>query len=850
MRRLKTAWLTIFIALLYCGCSKLNPFTPSISVSIVNSFSAIHVGAKPVTLTATVNFDPGRRGVKWSLTLANIACSPGCGTLAPSDSADFSAVYTPPQSVPMNQTATITATAVDSNKSIFTFDFTILPAVSVSITNKFTTQSAGGPSVALTAKVTNDPANAGVSWTLTTSTGASCSPDCGTLNAPAAPTLSATYTPPATEPTGANASPTITATSASEGSVSDSFSFTIVPAIIVTITNKFTTQAVGGSTVILNATVSNESSDSGVSWTLSNANGQNCSPAAACGTLVAPAAPTFTATYVPPTTAPTGANASPVITANSVADPTKSDSFSFSISAGVASFKGNYAIFLRGYDLNGSPMAMVGSVTSDGNSNITGGELDINNGGGLTSVPSPLAGNYTIDGSFNGVVRGTVTITSFTFPSGANRIVFKFVISADSSRGTILELDGLGYLNVGTILRQDPAALSAANPAGSYAFGLDSDAPVGARTVAAGQLVLGTNAVSGGLIDESRAGDAMPRYVAAPIIAGALTAPDTNGRGTLSVNVNPASTASVGIASSTNYAYYIVNSSQLNLIEIDQGLEFGTVQAGIARKQNQPFSSSSVNTTSVLQLTGMDVTTTNQLGPDVIIGVVTVSGGSIFQLTFDENDLGTILQTTPTTGLITSFDPVTGRGVISIQGGFGVGFMDSSTFYLDDAGDGFLIDADPSTCVPVTVCTVPPANPTTNNAFSGTFTPQKGPFSRTASISGNVLFASGATAIPDIPNVAAAFNFDNTVFAYSSAGDLTSLSNQLANFPNFSITGNYGLFDTNLGHGSMQLPQQFFGVFGGSLFYPATFYLIGPNQFVAIGTQSSTFSGVSFFTPQ
>jgi hypothetical protein len=499
-------------------------------------------------------------------------------------------------------------------------------------------------------------------------------------------------------------------------------------------------------------------------------------------------------------------------------------------------------------------MAMAGSITSDGNSNISGGELDINNGGGLTAVPSPLAGSYTLDSSFNAVVRGTVTITSFTFPSGANRIVFKFVLSADGSRGVILELDGIGFLNVGTMLRQDPAALTAANPAGSYAFGLDSDAPFGARTAAAGQLVLASNAVTGGLIDESRAGDPTPRYVAAPIIAGTLTAPDTNGRGTLTVNVNPAGTASVGVASSTNYAYYIVNSNQVNLIEIDQGLTFGTVQAGIARKQNQPFSSSSVDTTSVLQLTGMDVTTANRLGPDVIIGVMTVSGGSNFQLTFDENDLGTIYQAKPTAGLITSFDPVTGRGVISVLGGFGVGFMDSSVFYLDDIGDGFLIDADPSTCVPVTVCTVPPANPTTNNAFSGTFVPQKGgPFGN-PSISGNALFASGGTAIPDIPSVAAAFNLDSTTApmfpTYTAAGDLTSLSNQLANYPNFAISGAYNVSDTNLGHGVVTLPAQFFGAFGTSLFDVASFYLIGPNQFVAIGTQPNTFSGVSFFTPQ
>lgn len=755
MRRLTMAFLAIFAGVLTQGCAQLVGPGQGIVVTVSNAqgavppFSAIQVGTKPVTLTATVTNDPGHGGVRWSLSLGNLGCSPDCGMLAVSPSPSLSAVYTPPATAPQNQTATITAIAVDDSRKLFGFDFTIIPAVSVSILPpKFTTQVAGALSAPpLMAAVQNDSAKAGVTWSLTAG-GASCAPT-------------------------------------------------------------------------------------------------------ACGTLTATAAPSFSATYQPPATVPTGANASPTITATSVTDPSKSDSFNFTIVSPTTLLNKHYAILLRGYDLNGSPMAMAGSVAADGNGNITGGEMDFNNGGGLTNAPSPLTGNYSIDLSFNGIPHGTITITSFHFPGTTNPIVLKFVLSSDGSRGTILELDGIGFINVGTIVRQDDTAISAAVPAGPYVFELDSDAPFGARTVAAGQFVLGSGGITSGLIDEARAGDPLPRYFGVPLAAAPAAGTDAAGRGTMTFVVNGTATVT---ASSTQYAYYLVNAGQLNLIEVDAGATFGTVQAGVARTQ-KPLTSSSLNTTSVFQWTGMDVTPgTITIGPEVMIGVMKISGATTagtatFQVTFDSNDLGNILISHATSGAVASFDPATGRGVISLSGGFATGFVDLAVFYLSDTGQGVMIDADPSTCVPVTVCVTPPPNPTTNNALSGTFTPQSGPFNA-QSVSGNVLFESGGTASPNIPNVAAAFHFDNTAFAYSAFGDLTSLSNQLANFPNASFSGSYSIFDAKLGHGSVMLPQQFFGAFGASQYYPAAFYLIGPNQFVSIGAQSGAYSGVAFFTPQ
>ncbi|HXM98816.1 MAG TPA: hypothetical protein VN982_10105 [Candidatus Dormibacteraeota bacterium] len=731
MRRLLKMGLLLVSSSLMLACAAVVKPGPGIMVTITNAFASAQAGTAPVTLKVDVANDPSNRGVRWALTLGNTGCSPSCGTLEPEPAPSFKATYTPPASAPLNQTATISAVAVADNRQSFVFNFMITPGISVKITNKFVTQTAGGSAVVVNASVPNDSANAGLTWTLT-------------------------------------------------------------------------------------------------------AGGANCSPA--CGTLTAGASPSFSASYTPPAAVPTGANASPTITATSVTDTTKSDSFSFTIASALGLFKGSYTFLLRGYDITGSPMAMAGSVTADGSGKITAGEVDIDNGGGITYVPSPATGNYSIDPSFHGVTRGTINITSFTFPNSTVNIALKFALSADGKRGTAVEFDGAGFRNSGTILLQDPTALSAANAAGTYAFGLDSDAPVGGRTVEAGQFILGASGITGGVVDLAKDGDATPKYSAAPITAGPATKPDSSGRGTFTLTV---------MGDPIQYAYYVVDATQLNLIQIDRGLKLGTVQAGVARAQ-KTLTASSVNATSVLQMTGIDaVPGTNKIGPNVLIGVMKITAGSTFNLTFDSNDVGTVLTTHPASGLVSSFNPATGRGVLTSPGGFNNGFLDSAVFYLYDTGSGFIIDTDPSA-----PNGTPPPLAITNNALSGTLTQQApGPFTN-QSLSGNLLVRSGASSIPDIPNLAGAINVDNVAATFTGIGDLASIPSQVDDVPNVTFSGTYNMVDQTSGHASGTLPAGFEGNFTQGLTYPVSFYMIAPNQFVLISRQSGAFSGITFFDPQ
>jgi hypothetical protein len=262
------------------------------------------------------------------------------------------------------------------------------------------------------------------------------------------------------------------------------------------------------------------------------------------------------------------------------------------------------------------------------------------------------------------------------------------------------------------------------------------------------------------------------------------------------------------------------------------------------------------------------------------MNITTAQGGpTTFVLNFDENDIGTIIAHVTNTdagtigenGTIVSFDPTTGRGVLSDAGdsstnpptcgGFSAGFVNSAVFYLYDTGRGFIIDADISTpTVPGIAC------PITNNAFSGTLTPQAlptgpapGQFTVADFLAGNVIAEFGASASPDMPDAALTFNVVTTG-AYTAGGDVTTLDTQGGNLPGVSFTGNSGnisisdsIATPTLGRGTIELPPGLFGDFNPldqKFPFLAIIYVIDHNQFVAIGYRSGTPSGVMLFEPQ
>jgi hypothetical protein len=438
-----------------------------------------------------------------------------------------------------------------------------------------------------------------------------------------------------------------------------------------------------------------------------------------------------------------------------------------------------------------------------------------------------------VDATFNGIPRVTFTITG-----GGTTTVLKCALSADGTRGKIIELDGSFALNAGTITFQDPASATALKSSASptnFVFGLDSDAPLDARVVEAGQFILGAGAtsVTGGIADEGQAGAANPVFggVAGPaaISAGssAATPPDAAGRGTLTLAVG---------GSSTQYAYYVVSATQLNLIEIDAGGTLKTLQAGTARNQ-KTLDATSIQTASVAALTGItDVGGTPS--PNVIIGVFSNTSGGAPQAFYDQNDSGTVsLILTPTGSFKVAFDPTTGRTVLAGT------FFPDAVIYLYDSGSGYVADVTPST-------------DGVNHGFSGPLTvqvkPSTGGFSA-HSLSGNSIALAGGTSSSSMTNLDLAVNFDGAG-NFSAEFDFT-LSNLSVGLngqgQNVALSGStYQVHDAGLGRGELfQVPSGFFNDFPSQP-DQMSFYLIGPNQFVAMEDAGLSPSGIMFFDPQ
>jgi hypothetical protein len=830
MKRTLTLLLGVIAAMCLCACGS-GSGTPvsGVVVNVTGAFQVVEAGGSAVTLTAS-------ESVTWTLSAANTNCSPACGTLKPSGA--MSATYTPPSSVPVNQQATITARSLADNRQVFAFNFQITPPIQLSIAPKFASQTAGGPVVDITATISSDVTGAGVTWTLTAAM-AACSLQCGTLTVDPAPSLTAHYLPPASVPAGALASPTITAASAADPSKTDSFSFTIVaPPISVSITNKFSSATVGGPAQPVNVTVTNDGANAGVTWTLASSTGP-CAPG--CGTLTPSPAPSLSASFAPPAAAPSGADVTPTITATSVTDPSKGDSFSFSIVNAISLFKGNYAFQLRGFDAAGTPMAVGGSISSNGSGSITGGELDLNENGTATNV-NGISGSYTVDTSFQGIPRITINLAS-----GPNAWTLKAALSTDGTRGRIIEEDSALRLNAGSLLQQDPAALTAASTAGTYVFGLDSDVGtstvggmVSGRIVEAGRFSLAADltSVTGGIADAGQSGAPAALFggtTPAAIASAAATPPDGFGRGTVTLSIN---------GNSNTYVYYVVNSEQLNLIETDSGGTYMTVQSGTAQRQ-MPLTADSINATSVAAFTGTTMTAAG-VSTSAIIGLVAVSGGAAANTEFEFNSAGNVppgqSPVVSPAGSVFSYDPSTGRAVLLNTFFFG------AAVYLSDTGKGYIID-------------ITPQGHGVNQGFSGPLIPQApGPFSLASHIVGNSIGIAGGSSTPALPNFELAANFAGPdgagQFSYSAEIDFTNANQSIGangQAQNVSIGGAINLVNQSTGRGMISFPAGAFGDFTSSQGVFASYYIIGPHQFVALGQGPGGLggdpSGILFFDP-
>jgi hypothetical protein len=282
----------------------LSPATASVQTALTQAF------------TASVANDSANKGVTWALSGAG--CGATCGMLSATSSASGVAItYTAPASVPNPASVTLTATSVANGTkaaaAVITITAAPLPAIAVMV-SQTTANVVANNTLVLSATVTNDSQNKGVTWSVS---GTGCSGgSCGTIVPSAnASGASVTYTAPPNVPNPPLV--TLTATSVADATKSAAAAITVLAPITVSLSQTAVSVMVNATTTFT-ATVGNDPLNKGVSWAVS---GTGCS-GATCGTV----APTTSAsgaavTYTAPVSVPSPATVT--LTATSVADATK-----------------------------------------------------------------------------------------------------------------------------------------------------------------------------------------------------------------------------------------------------------------------------------------------------------------------------------------------------------------------------------------------------------------------------------------------------------------------------------------------------------------------------------------------
>lgn len=620
--------LLVAALMVTASCGSGGSSTPTSTLSIAANPGVVAGGGTFLFSSTATNLTSSSAGVTFTLAL-NVAsngetttpCTASCGALSDESTSVTStstvdgtiyynvtttALYTAPLEPPSPNNLILTATAPSSASVTATVVFTIgAPGIVTKITNKITKILPGAAPVTLHATADFDPKKKGVTWNLTAG-GFGCAPLCGKMSDKT--TSSAVYTPPATLPKAPNDTPTITATSISNTSNSDFDTFTIEGStlpISVSIVNPFTSIDAGASGVTVRASVTNDTRSQGVTWTIS--------PGAGAGVLSAATATSIL--YTPPNLAPQPPNNVPVITATSVADPTKTASFQFTINPAAGShtactMDGQWAFVLRsgaataamssGGDADQAvhPLVMAGSMAVDG-SRVSIRSVDVNDDFRVQPSDGALiSGSCQVEmrQSAGGEAHRSYVIRSDSDVPGlatGSELVLDSVAQADGS----LSLGGTSVSGAelsGVAARQDLAVF--AGFGGDLALNL-VDLGSGGRGETSGNVALEFSALAGrvrsGSISEwAQSGE---QVFADAAVKGAASAPDANGRGTLrleltgsagsATSAGTSATDASNVGAARNFVYYVVSRTKIVLLEMDSGKSFGyakVMEAGTA----------------------------------------------------------------------------------------------------------------------------------------------------------------------------------------------------------------------------------------------------------------------------
>lgn len=534
--------------------------------------NSLQAGAN-APIVATVMNDPANKGVNWS-------CMPAgaCGMFVPAQTLSGAmTTFTAPQAIPAGGSVNIIATSVADNTKMAMAMVTITapPAIAVTFGNPAPPASINtSAQVMIVANVANDPQNKGVNWSCLPATA------CGTfVPTPTASGMPTMFTAPGTVPQGGNTL-RIIATSVADPTKSAAANVALsAPATESVTITQFPAQlslATGGN-AMFGAVIANGAPGEQVNWTCTPN-----TPAGACGSFnPMTTASGMATTYTAPPSVPPGSQVNIIATSsiNGVVSPSVVLVI-FTAGSNNARLKGQYAFSLNGQVLS-TNLPTIGSLTLDGNGNVTAGEFDQPGRGTGNSIAVPLTGTYSVgaDG------RGTMNLT-FS-PDGVNEfpIGLNFALTSNS-HGVIVETDGLFSASGSLDLQSAGPNFSLAQITGGYSFvlaGVDITVANGAPAVSGGIFTAdGAGNLKNGTFDLNDAGT-----LSSTAFTGTVTTPDTFGHGTIT------------LSNGFTLSYYIVTPEVLRLVQTDQffttgGSAYGQGSLAVANVTNAQLSGSFV----------------------------------------------------------------------------------------------------------------------------------------------------------------------------------------------------------------------------------------------------------------
>ena len=286
---------------------------------------------------------------------------------------------------------------------------------------------------------------------------------------------------------------------------------------------------------------------------------------------------------------------------------------------------GQYAFVVTGVDANGF-YAAAGSITSDGNGNITGGEEDFSDTL-ISSTGDSLLGTYNIGSDGRGQI-----FLNVSDPSVGNGGAQTFSVAVTSgSHALIMEVDG-SATSSGTLDLQDATAFTTGIPSATLVFNsLGWDLSDDGQTSFGGAFVTtangdGTGALTSGALDIDDTGGTESIDLSTEDLV--YTATDGNGRSVVS-------SVDLGLT----YSVYMVNASVYRVIETDDFfVEGGSIYNGAGPASDAGYDATQISGPVVFSDNGQ-----GPLGPVGFVGQVTADGaGNLTGGFSDANEGGNV----------------------------------------------------------------------------------------------------------------------------------------------------------------------------------------------------------------